>query len=32
VPSVVLVLERLRELQLAEELVLQEHKAFVRRE
>ena len=29
VPSVVLVLERLRELQLAEELVLQEHKAFV---
>ena len=31
VPSVVLVLERLRELQLAEELVLQEHKAFVRR-
>ena len=29
-PSVVL--ERLRELQLAEELVLQEHKAFVRRE
>ncbi|MDX6439237.1 MAG: hypothetical protein QOF45_1820 [Gaiellaceae bacterium] len=31
-PSVVLVLERLRELQLAEELVLQEHKAFVRRE
>jgi hypothetical protein len=37
VPSVVLVLERLRELQRAEELVLQEHKwferrAFVRRE
>jgi hypothetical protein len=31
-PSVVLVLERLRELQLAEELVLREHKAFVRRE
>ena len=36
-PSVVLVLERLRELQLAEELVLQKHKsfergAFVRRE
>jgi hypothetical protein len=31
-PSVVLVLERLRELQLAEELVLQRHKAFVRRE
>jgi hypothetical protein len=36
-PSVVLVLERLRELQLAEELVLQEHKwledrAFVARE
>jgi hypothetical protein len=31
-PSVVLVLERLRELQLAEELVLQEHKAFGRRE
>ena len=31
VPSVVLVLERLRELQLAEELVLQEHKAFERR-
>jgi hypothetical protein len=31
VPSVVLVLERLRELQLAEELVLQEHKAFRRR-
>ena len=31
VPSVVLVLERLRELQLAEELVLQEHKAFVDR-
>ena len=30
-PSVVLVLERLRELQLAEELVLQEHKAFARR-
>jgi hypothetical protein len=30
-PSVVLVLERLRELQLAEELVLQEHKAFGRR-
>jgi hypothetical protein len=30
VPSVVLVLERLRELQLAEELVLQEHKAFGR--
>jgi hypothetical protein len=28
VPSAVLVLERLRELQLAEELVLQEHKAF----
>ena len=28
-PSVVLVLERLRELQLAEELVLQKHKAFV---
>jgi hypothetical protein len=26
------VLERLRELQLAEELVLQKHKAFVRRE
>jgi hypothetical protein len=31
VPSVVLVLERLRELQLAEELVLQEHKAFLDR-
>jgi hypothetical protein len=31
-PSVVLVLERLRELQLAEELVLQRHKAFVLRE
>ena len=31
-PSVVLVLERLRELQLAEELVLQEHKAFARGE
>jgi hypothetical protein len=36
-PSVVMVLERLRELQLAEELVLQKHKlverrAFVRRE
>ena len=30
VPSVVLVLERLRELQLAEELVLQEHKALSR--
>jgi hypothetical protein len=30
-PSVVLVLERLRELQLAEELVLQEHKSFERR-
>ena len=28
VPSAVLVLERLRELQRAEELVLQEHKAF----
>ena len=28
VPSVVLVLERLRELQLAEELVLQEHKLY----
>jgi hypothetical protein len=30
VPSVVLVLERLRELQLAEELVLREHKSFER--
>jgi hypothetical protein len=30
-PDVVLVLERLRELQLAEELVLQEHKAHERR-
>ena len=30
-PSVVLVLERLRELQLAEELVLQEHKLVERR-
>ena len=30
-PSVVLVLERLRELQRAEELVLQEHKWFERR-
>lgn len=30
VPSAVHVLERLRELQLAEELVLQEHKAFRR--
>ena len=29
-PSVLLVLERLRELQRAEELVLQEHKAFAR--
>jgi len=31
VPSAVLVLERLRELQSREELVLQEHKAFERR-
>lgn len=31
VPSVVLVLERLRELQLAEELVLQEHKLSAQR-
>jgi hypothetical protein len=31
VPSVVLVLERLRELQLAEELVLQEHKLYAQR-